>query len=88
MTNAQHTWTIDGQMIISGNTAVAQYFYKGGNVEHSYFDNPSKETALANARLIATAPELLECLSDIVNHNGKNGGWDKAKAVIAKATGN
>ena len=46
----------------------------------------------ANARLIATAPELLEALTDCVEHmhwtqpQGE-AAWKKAKAVIAKATG-
>ena len=46
----------------------------------------------ANARLIAAAPELLEALTDCVEHmhwtqpQGE-AAWKKAKAVIAKATG-
>ena len=46
----------------------------------------------ANTRLIAAAPELLEALTDCVEHmhwtqpQGE-AAWKKAKAVIAKATG-
>ena len=46
----------------------------------------------ANARLIAAAPDLLEALTDCVEHmhwtqpQGE-AAWKKAKAAIAKATG-
>ncbi|CAN0620485.1 conserved protein of unknown function [Burkholderia multivorans] len=44
----------------------------------------------ANARLIAAAPDLLDALEEIVNtpHLGGKGGFQKARAAIAKATGN
>jgi hypothetical protein len=41
-----------------------------------------------NARLIAAAPELLECLKELISlTDRKHDFWDKAKAVIAKAEG-
>lgn len=53
------------------------------------------EERYANARLIAAAPELLEALSQIVNHATKYGGaplaavkmFDRARAALAKADG-
>jgi len=44
----------------------------------------------ANARLIAAAPELLEALQDCVavpNKNRPDEVWQRARAAIAKATG-
>lgn len=44
--------------------------------------------ALANARLIAAAPELLEALKDLLEQTGIDGWWaEKARDAIAKATG-
>lgn len=51
------------------------------------------ETANANARLIASAPELLEALKKLEQKFGDRGDgwpdnrWDAARAAIAKATG-
>jgi hypothetical protein len=44
----------------------------------------------ANARLIAAAPDLLEALQAVIDHGSMTGAdWasDKARAAIAKATG-
>lgn len=50
--------------------------------------------AEANSRLIAAAPELLEALTDVLNHSGARGNYhalkyadavEKAEAVLAKA---
>ncbi len=42
---------------------------------------------LANAKLIAAAPELLEALQDIIKiSDRKHDAWDKAKEAIKKAT--
>jgi len=45
------------------------------------------ESAEANARLIAAAPDLLEALRDIVEHEQFNSivRWERARAAIAKA---
>ena len=43
--------------------------------------------ALANARLIAAAPELLEALRDLLEQTGLDEWWaEKARDAIAKAT--
>lgn len=42
----------------------------------------------SDARLIAAAPDLLEALEDLLKNTGIHGQWaDKARAAIAKATG-
>ena len=54
----------------------------------------TKAEQIANARLISAAPELLDALRDIIGQcdDGKaaldnNGTYKKARAAIAKATG-
>jgi hypothetical protein len=46
---------------------------------------------MANARLIAASPDLLSALQDLLNDDAKecipSKKWDKARAAIAKATG-
>ena len=51
----------------------------------SFIDNNEMK---ANAQLIATAPELLECLQDLENDNGSipKAIWDKIQSTITKAT--
>lgn len=49
------------------------------------------EEAMANARLIAAAPDLLEALETLLKQAEKQGAvgiyWDEAKSAIAKAKG-
>lgn len=65
-------------------------------IAHSVNENDQRETAQANARLIAAAPELLTALADLLamcerqddfNDDGDGGMFDRASAAIAKATG-
>lgn len=54
----------------------------------SHGDNPRYEQAVANARLIAAAPELLEALQAVVRvADRKTDEFDMARAAIAKAEG-
>lgn len=49
----------------------------------AYVGGENKEISIANAKLIATAPELLEALQAALNHDL---GWtEKAKLIINKA---
>ena len=82
---SKHTkgpWIADGAQVFTNETNVAQA--NGYRID--------RETVAANARLIAAAPELLEALTDCVEHmhwtqpQGE-AALKKAKAVIAKATG-
>lgn len=43
--------------------------------------------SIANARLIAAAPDLLEALQDLCDTLGECGMTEKARAAIAKAEG-
>jgi len=52
-------------------------------------DGWGSEIDIANARLIAAAPELLEALKAVVAiSDRKHDAWDAAEAAIAKAKGN
>jgi hypothetical protein len=47
----------------------------------------SKQEIIANAKLVAAAPELLEALLEIISITDRNHvTWYKAKAAIKKAT--
>lgn len=51
------------------------------------FDEKRRDECAANARLIAAAPELLEALQDLQARTCIYVNTSKAKAAIAKATG-
>jgi len=71
--------------------AVCKVYASGeGDDWASHGDNPKFAEAVANARLIAAAPELLKALVDLVNSFEKHRPkelWDAARAAIAKAGG-
>jgi hypothetical protein len=52
-------------------------------------EEEGRQIALANAQLIASAPELLEALQELlaIANDSCIGPWDKARAAIATATG-
>lgn len=51
------------------------------------FGEEFREEIEANAKLIASAPELLEALIEVVKISDRNHiAWDKAKEAIKKAT--
>ena len=94
MEKVKHTpvpWVIDGSAtsldIFSSDAAVLVAV-----VRRSLLSCHLDQTARANARLIAAAPELLEALQEIICADCR--GWEeldpllsKARAAIAKATG-
>lgn len=98
MTEAKHTpgpWFVE---VGNDPSAWANYFpkvvtekYIVVGTEGMYGD---RETDLANARLIAAAPEMLEALNLCRQHmyehasNTQDHAFDKLCAAIAKATGN
>jgi hypothetical protein len=62
--------------------------------KQDYWGDLSQREAIANARLIASAPELLELLEDVISIGGgmseKIYGYrfvERVRAAIAKATG-
>ena len=79
---------------LHADPTVGHHTWRGLARAYGIEDIPAIGTAamLANARLIAAAPELLEALTDCVEHmhwtqpQGE-AAWKKAKAAIVKATG-
>jgi hypothetical protein len=66
---------------------------RGGWTEEGFAQyelHGNRTSCIADARLIAAAPELLEALQAVIDHGSMTGAdWvsDKARAAIAKATG-
>ena len=88
-TKTKHTpapWTLRPNCWIMANgDSIATVATAGNNTGYDY--HTTGET-LANARLIATAPELLEALEKAVNRQGfTNEELILARAAIAKAKG-
>ena len=63
-------------------TIIHEYGFK-----QEFWGELSQRESIANARLIASAPELLEALKVLVNNNESLVGNQIARAAIAKATG-
>jgi hypothetical protein len=70
------------------DTSICSVF---GMYQHCDFHEQKDNEGLANARLIAAAPELLEALVDVMFRHfpfdNKSDYAQKARAAIAKATG-
>ena len=83
-------WTIGGELISKQGTAIEiASVWRNTHPDRSA-DAPDPDTADANSRLIAAAPDLLAALEYIVGWNPTD--WkaeearDLARAAIAKAT--
>ena len=61
--------------------------YRSGTSAKNHRSQEAEAEAKANARLIAAAPELLEALQELCDTLGECGMTEKARAVIAEATG-
>lgn len=105
MSNSKHTpgpWTVlpeeadKDYLRIRGTRLGGRY--KVANVHHLRYEGVhavvrerDDAESMANARLIAAAPELLEALVDVmfrhVQFDNKSEYANKARAAIAKATG-
>lgn len=75
-------WTVKSSGTMCYHVVSADSFFQTGCIS---FDGKG----LANARLIAAAPELLAALKEIVSYNDDKNGlcWQDARAAIAKAEG-
>lgn len=84
-------WT-GGLMIDAGGVIIAKVQTSKKYIGASGFTNPKgpdEATAIANARLIAAAPELLAALKEIANWGAGSPQpiFDRIRAAIHKATG-
>jgi hypothetical protein len=61
---------------------------RSANNECIFHDDKRLPEVLADARLVAAAPELLEALEDLLKMTGIHGAYaEKARAVLKKARG-
>jgi len=82
-------FNLHGQAVVNGIHGI-QVAHFGDNSVYSKDGSYSisKEEAMANARLFAAAPDLLEAAKDILDlkRTGREA-WEKLKAAIKKAGG-
>ena len=86
MSKAKHTpgpWEVSNLLRSYGSV----YVRADRNFVRIYDEWKSEEMQLANARLIASAPELLEALQNLDANPELTSAWLQASAAIAKATG-
>ena len=103
-THTPGPWTKSGCTVYAGQMAIAATYCEGNRflhgVDHDETVPDSMEThgqgwdeAGANARLISSAPELLEALEMLMPQEPQEADsydramWENARAAIAKATG-
>lgn len=70
-------------LVFCGDCEIARVYSNYGTEDS--FNGPGMEECIANARLIAAAPELLELAKDVVANNGVCAGT--ARALIARIEG-
>ena len=80
-----------GPWMKSTHGGISKYSIWSSSGQHIADTNTTKsigfERCAANARLIAAAPDLLDVLEELVAEFGVCGLTEKARAAIAKATG-
>ena len=89
MTHTPGPWQVDGDTYVTKNSLIIAHCKQHGHTE--------LEQALANARLISSAPDLLAALKGLcadmlrrgVEHSDEQSikAWDKAQDAIARARG-
>jgi len=83
-TESRLAWRRDGvPTIVGGNDAIAEAF----NLYRPNAEDDAESEALANARLIAAAPEMLAALQSLAHPMASDEDLQNALAVIAKAKG-
>ena len=98
-THTQGEWEASGCTIYSGETIVAVAYCEGNRSLHNLHEKETPpnsdgekhgkgwEEAWANARLAASAPEMLEALRNLTHPMASDEDLQHALAVIAKAEG-
>lgn len=83
-TDSRLAWRRDGvPTILGANDAIAEVF----NLYRPNAEDDAESEALANARLIAAAPEMLAALQSLTHPMASDEDLQNALAVIAKAKG-
>ena len=81
-------WTAHGRGVFAGDVHVATSAHPRDIEEHPDGRYPDYDSSLANARLMAAAPDLLAALKEVVRlSDRKHDAWDAARIAIAKAEG-
>ena len=83
-TDSRLAWRRDGvPTIVGANDAIAEVF----NLYRPNAEDDAESEALANARLIAAAPEMLAALQSLTHPMASDEDLQNALAVIAKVKG-
>ncbi|MBT2007044.1 hypothetical protein KKZ39_17275 [Enterobacter hormaechei subsp. xiangfangensis] len=94
-TKGEWDWEENSASQVDGSTCIE--VHSGGGPQIAYLQSfvgwgadYERNAAIANAKLIAAAPDLLEALQDALHAYDKHGEhpeWDFARAAISKALG-
>jgi hypothetical protein len=82
-------WQAHGRGIFAGDVQVGTASHPRDKEEAPDQKFPAEyDEAIANARLMAAAPDLLRALQEVVRiSDRKHDAWDRARAAITKAGG-
>lgn len=94
-TKGEWDWEENSASQVDGSTCIG--VHSGGGPQIAYLQSfvgwgadYERSATIANANLIAAAPDLLEALQDVLHaydKHGEHSEWDFARAAISKALG-
>lgn len=95
---SEHTpgpWVIDSENVDLFTQNQSRMWINATGMHIGYVDGPRTSERIANARLIAAAPEMYEALEMFLAYNDQGGPisfntdamWAKARSVLAKIEG-